>query len=111
MKTDLVRPGHIFPLRARDGGVTERDGHTESAVDLSRLAGRPPSGVLCEIVSEENVGEMMRLPEMRRFCGKHNFVLTSIVDLKQFIKERGGLGALTEAEEAEAEAEAEAEVL
>jgi len=82
--SDFVRPGHIFPLRARENGVLTRDGHTEAAVDLSRLAGRHPSGVLCEIVSEENPTEMARLPELRRFCEKHGFVLTSIVDLAQY---------------------------
>ncbi len=82
--TDFSRPGHIFPLRAKSGGVLERDGHTEAAVDLSRLAGRHSSGVLCEIVSEENPTEMMRLPELRRFCKKHGYVLTSIVDLAQY---------------------------
>merc|ERR1719223_463490 len=82
--TDFVRPGHIFPLRARENGVLTRDGHTEAAVDLSRLAGRHPTGVLCEIVSEEKPTEMARLPELKRFCEKHGFVLTSIVDLAQY---------------------------
>ena len=81
---DFVRPGHIFPLRAKENGVLTRDGHTEAAVDLSRLAGRHPSGVLCEIVSEENPTEMARLPELKRFCKKHGFVLTSIVDIAQY---------------------------
>merc|ERR1719223_1444591 len=84
---DFCRPGHIFPLRAREGGVLSRDGHTEAAVDFSRLAGRHPSGVLCEIVSEENPSEMARLPELKRFCKKHGFVLTSIVDLAQYRKD------------------------
>lgn len=86
---DFHRPGHIFPLRARDGGVLERDGHTEAAVDLARLAGHAPAGILCEIVSEENPTEMMRLPEMKRFVKRHGFVLTSIVDLMQYRKETG----------------------
>lgn len=81
---DFVRPGHIFPLRAQPNGVLTRDGHTEAAVDLSRLAGRHPSGVLCEIVSEENPTEMARVPELKRFCKKHGFVLTSIVDIAQY---------------------------
>jgi 3,4-dihydroxy 2-butanone 4-phosphate synthase/GTP cyclohydrolase II len=81
---DFARPGHIFPLRAREGGVLARDGHTEAAVDLSALAGRSPSGILCEIVSEENPVEMARLPELKRFCKKHGFVLTSIVDIAQY---------------------------
>lgn len=82
--TDFARPGHIFPLRAREGGVLERDGHTEAAVDLSILAGRAPVGILCEIVSEENPVEMARLPELTRFCAKHGYVLTSIVDIAQY---------------------------
>jgi len=82
--TDFRRPGHIFPLRAREGGVLTRDGHTEAAVDLSRLAGQTPCGVLCEIVSEEHPTEMMRLPEIKRFCRRHGFVLTSIVDIAQY---------------------------
>ena len=82
--TDLARPGHIFPLRAKEGGVLERDGHTEASVDLARLAGRHPSGVLCEIVSEDHPTEMARLPELRRFCQTHGYVLTSIVDLQQY---------------------------
>mmetsp|Transcript_19675 Transcript_19675/g.39918 ORF Transcript_19675/g.39918 Transcript_19675/m.39918 type:complete len:792 (+) Transcript_19675:224-2599(+) len=81
---DFVRPGHIFPLRAKSKGVIERDGHTEAAVDLCKLAGRAPVGVLCEIVSEENPVEMARLPELRRFCRKHGYVLTSIVDIAQY---------------------------
>ena len=84
---DFARPGHIFPLRAREGGVLTRDGHTEAAVDLARLAGRAPAGVLCEIVSEENPAEMARLPELKRFCKKHGYVLTSIVDLAQYRRE------------------------
>lgn len=86
---DFNRPGHLFPLRARDGGVLERDGHTEAAIDLARLAGRNPAGILCEIVSEENPTEMMRLPEMKRFAKRHGYILTSIVDLVQYRKETG----------------------
>lgn len=85
--TDFARPGHIFPLRAREGGVLARDGHTEAAVDLSALAGRARSGILCEIVSEENPTEMARLPELKRFCRKHGYVLTSIVDIAQYRRE------------------------
>ena len=88
---DFARPGHIFPLRAKEGGVLTRDGHTEAAVDLSRLAGRNPSGVLCEIVSEENPVEMARLPELIRFCEKHGFVLTSIVDIAQYRRDTENL--------------------
>jgi 3,4-dihydroxy 2-butanone 4-phosphate synthase/GTP cyclohydrolase II len=84
---DFNRPGHLFPLRSREGGVLSRDGHTEASVDLARMAGRSPVGVLCEIVSEENPTEMMRLPEIKRFCKKHSFVLTSIVDIAQYRRE------------------------
>lgn len=86
---DFARPGHLFPLRAKDGGVLERDGHTEAAIDLAKLAGRSPCGILCEIVSEENPTEMMRLPEMKRFARQHGYVLTSIVDLQQYRRELG----------------------
>ena len=83
--TDLVRPGHIFPLRARDGGVIERDGHTEASVDLARLAGLQPAGVLCEIVSEDaREGDMARLPELIEFAKKKNMVITSIADIKAY---------------------------
>ena len=86
---DFSRPGHLFPLRARPGGVLARDGHTEASVDLARLAGCNPCGVLCEIVSEECPTEMMRLPELKRFCKRHGFVLTSIVDIAQYRRETG----------------------
>jgi len=86
---DFVRPGHIFPLRARPNGVIARDGHTEASVDLPRLAGLAPSGVLCEIVSEENIGEMARLPELKRMCEREGWVLTSIADIRQFRIEEG----------------------
>jgi len=82
--SDFNRPGHIFPLRAKENGVLSRDGHTEASIDLSRLAGCSSSGVLCEIVSEENPTEMARLPELKRFCKRHGYVLTSIVDLAQY---------------------------
>jgi len=84
---DFVRPGHIFPLRAREGGVLARDGHTEAGIDLAHLSGRSRAGILCEIVSEEHPTEMMRLPEMKRFCKQHGLVLTSIVDLIQYRKD------------------------
>jgi len=84
---DLVRPGHIFPLRSRAGGTLTRDGHTEASVDLSKLAGLYPCGVLCEIVSEENPVEMARLPELKRFCKKYGYTLTSIVDIAQYRRE------------------------
>jgi 3,4-dihydroxy 2-butanone 4-phosphate synthase/GTP cyclohydrolase II len=76
---DLVRPGHVFPLRAKPGGVLRRPGHTEAAVDLARLAGLRPAGVICEIVKED--GEMARLPELRAFADQHGLTLISIADL------------------------------
>ncbi len=63
---DLARPGHVFPLRAKEGGVLSRAGHTEAAVDLARLAGLTPAGVLCEIVNDD--GTMARLPDLQTFC-------------------------------------------
>eukprot|EP00638_Chattonella_subsalsa_P000718 CAMPEP_0117751264 /NCGR_PEP_ID=MMETSP0947-20121206/10867_1 /TAXON_ID=44440 /ORGANISM="Chattonella subsalsa, Strain CCMP2191" /LENGTH=519 /DNA_ID=CAMNT_0005569603 /DNA_START=569 /DNA_END=2128 /DNA_ORIENTATION=+ len=83
---DLNRPGHIFPLRARSGGVLTRDGHTEASVDLCKLAGLRPAGVLCEIVSKDNMG-MARLPELQEFCEEHSMVLTSIQDMISYREE------------------------
>jgi len=79
---DLVRPGHVFPLRAKAGGVLRRPGHTEAAVDLARLAGLRPAGVICEIVKED--GTMARLPELRAFADQHGLALISIADLIAF---------------------------
>ena len=76
---DLVRPGHVFPLRARDAGVLVRAGQTEAAVDLARLAGLFPSGVICEIMNED--GSMARVPELRQFARRHNILLITIADL------------------------------
>ncbi|BAZ46715.1 3,4-dihydroxy-2-butanone 4-phosphate synthase [Chondrocystis sp. NIES-4102] len=76
---DLVRPGHIFPLRARVGGVLKRAGHTESAVDLARLAGLYPAGVICEIQNPD--GSMARLPQLVEYAREHNLKLISIADL------------------------------
>jgi 3,4-dihydroxy 2-butanone 4-phosphate synthase/GTP cyclohydrolase II len=76
---DFARPGHIFPLRYADGGVLKRAGHTEAAVDLARLAGRTPAGVLCEIVNED--GTMARLPDLQVFARRHGLPLISIADL------------------------------
>lgn len=77
--SDLRRPGHIFPLRARDGGVLKRAGHTEAAVDLSRLAGLYPAGVICEIQNAD--GSMSRLPDLVSYAKKHNIKIISIADL------------------------------
>jgi 3,4-dihydroxy 2-butanone 4-phosphate synthase/GTP cyclohydrolase II len=76
---DLQRPGHVFPLRAARGGVLRRAGHTEAAVDLARLAGLRPAGVLAEIVNDD--GTMARLPELERFAAEHDLPLISIADL------------------------------
>jgi 3,4-dihydroxy 2-butanone 4-phosphate synthase / GTP cyclohydrolase II len=83
---DLVQPGHVFPLRARPGGVLQRAGHTEAAVDLVHLAGCRPIGVICEIMSDD--GSMARLPELVRFARKHRLKICSIADLIQFRRER-----------------------
>lgn len=79
---DLGRPGHIFPLKAFPGGVLRRAGHTEAAVDLARLAGHYPAGVLCEIVKDD--GEMARLPELFEFAKKHKLKIITIKDLINF---------------------------
>ena len=80
---DLTRPGHIFPLRAVDGGVRERPGHTEAAVDLCRLAGLEPVGVIAEVVYDD--GEMMRLDGLRAFAAEHGCPLVSIEDLVAYL--------------------------
>jgi 3,4-dihydroxy 2-butanone 4-phosphate synthase/GTP cyclohydrolase II len=77
---DLSRPGHIFPLRAKEGGVLRRAGHTEAAIDLARLAGRIPAGVICEVVSEDK-RDMARLEELTRFAKQHQLTMISIADL------------------------------
>jgi len=80
---DLLRPGHIFPLEAREGGVLKRAGHTEASIDLARMAGCYPAGVLCEIVTEGK-DDMARLPELERFCEEHGLLLISIADLIRY---------------------------
>ena len=80
--TDLARPGHMFPLRARDGGVLVRAGQTEAAVDLARLAGLRPGGVICEIMNED--GTMARLPQLREFCARHELKLISVAQLIRY---------------------------
>ncbi|MDD4527423.1 MAG: bifunctional 3,4-dihydroxy-2-butanone-4-phosphate synthase/GTP cyclohydrolase II [Candidatus Margulisbacteria bacterium] len=83
---DLSRPGHIFPLVAKEGGVLQRAGHTEASIDIARLAGLKPMGVICEIINED--GQMSRLPELQLFVKKHKLKLISIADLiKYLIKE------------------------
>ena len=78
---DFTRPGHVVPLRAKDGGVLRRPGHTEAAVDLARLAGLTPAGVICEIVSQKDVGSMAQTDELRVFADEHELALISIADL------------------------------
>lgn len=80
-EADFTRPGHVVPLCARPGGVLERDGHTEASIDLARLAGLRPAGVLCEIVSEEDPTDMARSPELRRFADEHGLSMISIDQL------------------------------
>src|SRR5690242_19491686 len=77
--TDLVRPGHVFPLRARSAGVLARAGQTEAAVDLARLAGLHPSGVICEIMNKD--GTMARVPQLTRFAQRHKMPLITVADL------------------------------
>ena len=79
---DLVQPGHVFPLRSKAGGVLRRAGHTEAAVDLARMAGMFPSGVLCEIVNDD--GTMARVPDLVEFCKEHDLLLISIAELIRY---------------------------
>jgi 3,4-dihydroxy 2-butanone 4-phosphate synthase/GTP cyclohydrolase II len=88
---DFARPGHVFPLRARPGGVLERRGQTEAAVDLARLAGRYPAGVICEIVNED--GTMARVPDLVHFCKRHSLIMISVEDLASYRKEAEGRGS------------------
>jgi len=80
--SDLARPGHMFPLRARDGGVMVRAGQTEAAVDLARIAGLYPAGVICEIMNED--GTMARVPELTKFAKKHGLLMITIADLIKY---------------------------
>lgn len=86
---DIATPGHVFPLRARDGGVLVRAGHTEAAVDISRLAGLNPSGVICEIMNED--GSMARLPDLVAFAQKHNLKIGTISDLISYRRRHDNL--------------------
>src|SRR5438067_7505674 len=76
---DLVQPGHIFPLKAKPGGVLERTGQTEAAVDLARLAGLNPSGVICEVMNDD--GTMARVPDLVAYCERHGLKMVSVADL------------------------------
>ncbi len=87
--SDLARPGHIFPLRAKNGGVLERNGHTEGAIELMKLAGLPPQAVLCELMNDD--GTMARLPEVLAFAKEHRMSVLTIADLvyyRTFITEK-----------------------
>ncbi len=86
--TDLSRPGHVVPLRAKAGGVLRRPGHTEAAIDLAVLAGCRPSGALCEMVNDD--GTMQRRPDLEKFAIEHDLVLVTIADLVAYLRERDG---------------------
>src|SRR5438309_6238964 len=79
---DLARPGHIFPLRARNGGVLVRAGQTEASVDIARIAGLNPSGVICEIMGDD--GTMSRVPQLHEFCKEHNLKMLTVADLIRY---------------------------
>ena len=85
-KNDLVKPGHIFPLRAKDGGVLVRMGQTEASVDISRLAGLPPYGVICEIMNDD--GTMARVPQLKPFAKKHSLKIITTKDLAEYRLQR-----------------------
>jgi 3,4-dihydroxy 2-butanone 4-phosphate synthase / GTP cyclohydrolase II len=93
---DLARPGHVFPLRARRGGVLVRAGQTEGSVDLSRLAGLRPAGVICEVMNDD--GTMARMPELEKLAAEHDLPIVSVADLiayrmlKDTLVRRGGEG-------------------
>ena len=84
--SDLVRPGHVFPLRARDGGVLVRAGHTEAILDLTRLAGLKPAGLVCEIANDD--GTMSRMPQLHDFAKKHELKIAAIADLVEYRRRR-----------------------
>jgi len=79
---DLARPGHVFPLRARTGGVLVRPGQTEASVDIARIAGLQPAGVICEIMNED--GTMARMPQLEAFAAKHDLKIISVADLVRY---------------------------
>ena len=79
---DLTRPGHVFPLRSRAGGVLVRAGQTEAAVDLARIAGLHPAGMICEIMNDD--GTMARVPELTKFARKHGLLMITIADLIRY---------------------------
>jgi 3,4-dihydroxy 2-butanone 4-phosphate synthase/GTP cyclohydrolase II len=98
---DIATPGHVFPLRARDGGVLVRAGHTEAAVDISRLAGLNPSGVICEIMNED--GSMARLPDLIAFAQRHGLKIGTISDLISYRRRHDNLVKVRQEQEIESE--------
>ncbi|KPQ17569.1 MAG: bifunctional 3,4-dihydroxy 2-butanone 4-phosphate synthase / GTP cyclohydrolase II RibBA [Rhodobacteraceae bacterium HLUCCA09] len=98
---DIATPGHVFPLRAREGGVLVRAGHTEAAVDISRLAGLNPSGVICEIMNED--GTMARLPDLVAFAQRHNLRIGTISDLIAYRRRNDNLVSVRDEREIESE--------
>jgi 3,4-dihydroxy 2-butanone 4-phosphate synthase/GTP cyclohydrolase II len=98
---DIATPGHIFPLRARDGGVLVRAGHTEAAVDIARLAGLNPSGVICEIMNDD--GSMARLPDLIAFAQHHNIKIGTISDLIAYRRRHDNLVRIREEREIHSE--------
>jgi 3,4-dihydroxy 2-butanone 4-phosphate synthase / GTP cyclohydrolase II len=87
--TDLVQPGHVFPLKSKPGGVLERTGQTEAAVDLARLAGLIPAGVICEVMNDD--GSMARVPDLERYCARHGLKMITIADLVAYRRTREAL--------------------
>ena len=79
---DLARPGHVFPLRARSGGVLMRPGQTEASVDLARMAGLTPAGVICEVMNDD--GTMARVPDLIRFCHRHGLKMLTVAELIRY---------------------------
>ncbi|MFW5655309.1 MAG: 3,4-dihydroxy-2-butanone-4-phosphate synthase [Roseicyclus sp.] len=98
---DIATPGHVFPLRARDGGVLVRAGHTEAAVDIARLAGLNPSGVICEIMNED--GTMARLPDLVAFAQRHGLKIGTISDLISYRRRHDNLVKVRQEQEIESE--------
>jgi len=88
---DIASPGHVFPLRARSGGVLERGGHTEATVDMARLAGFEPCGVLCELTNPD--GTMARLPEIVAFADRHGFPVLTVEDIRAYRRSREAAAA------------------
>jgi 3,4-dihydroxy 2-butanone 4-phosphate synthase/GTP cyclohydrolase II len=93
-RRDLAKPGHVFPLRARRGGVLVRAGQTEASVDLARMAGLHPAGVICEIMKDD--GTMARVPDLIRFCGEHHMKMLTVAELIRYRMETEGVRLLAE---------------